>query len=124
MRRIIRAADLRASRLPARGGGLVTLSVQRLSSPAIRSSGREAIDEYEANGWATENDSAYGFFFCNGDGERREIRIQPTDPSERVPLDNTSARVGCTKWPRSRRSVKRKALMRALSVALPMFVRI
>jgi hypothetical protein len=53
---------------------------------------RQAIAECEAEGWTVENASAYGFFFCNRDGERREIRMQPTDPAEPVPLNNTSAR--------------------------------
>jgi hypothetical protein len=54
---------------------------------------REAIAECEADGWAVENDGAYGFFFfCNRSGERREVRIQPTDPCEPLPLNNTSAR--------------------------------
>jgi hypothetical protein len=52
---------------------------------------REAICEHEAQGWTVENDGAYGFFFCNRAGERRELRMQPTDPSEPVPLNNTSA---------------------------------
>jgi hypothetical protein len=52
---------------------------------------REAIDECEADGWTVENDGAYGFFFCNRDSEWREIRMQPTDPSEPVSLNNTSA---------------------------------
>jgi hypothetical protein len=52
---------------------------------------REAIAECEAEGWIVENDGAYGFFFCNRDRERREVRMQPTDPSEPVPLNNTSA---------------------------------
>jgi hypothetical protein len=53
---------------------------------------REAIDECEADGWTVENDGAYGFFFCKRDGERIEVRMQPTDPSESVPLNNTAAR--------------------------------
>jgi len=53
---------------------------------------REAIDECKADGWTVENNGAYGFVFCNRDGERREVRMQPTDPSESIPLDNTSAR--------------------------------
>jgi hypothetical protein len=53
---------------------------------------REAIEESEADGWTVENDGACGFFFCNRGGERREVRIQPMDPSEPVPLNNTSAR--------------------------------
>jgi hypothetical protein len=52
----------------------------------------EAMNEREADGWAIENDGAYGFFFCNRGGERREVRVQPTDPSEPVPLNNTAAR--------------------------------
>ena len=52
---------------------------------------RKAIAEREADGWTVENDGAYGFFFCNRDRERREVRMQPTDPSEPVPLNNTSA---------------------------------
>jgi hypothetical protein len=51
---------------------------------------RQAIAECEADGWTVENDVAYGFFFCNRNGERREIRVQPTDPSEPVPLNNTA----------------------------------
>jgi hypothetical protein len=53
---------------------------------------RQAIDECEADGWIVENDGAYGFFFCHRAGERREVRMQPTDPSEPIPLNNTSAR--------------------------------
>jgi hypothetical protein len=53
---------------------------------------RQAVAECEADGWTVENDGAYGFFFCNRDGERREVRIQPSDPSEPLPLNNTSAR--------------------------------
>jgi len=52
---------------------------------------RRAIAEREADGWTVENDGAYGFFFCNRDGERREVRMQPTDPAEPVPLNNTAA---------------------------------
>jgi hypothetical protein len=52
---------------------------------------REAIDECGADGWTVENDGAYGFFFCNRGGERREVRMQPIDPAEPVPLNNTSA---------------------------------
>jgi hypothetical protein len=51
---------------------------------------RGAIEECEADGWAVENDGAYGFFFCNRGGERREVRVQSTDPSQPVPLNNTS----------------------------------
>jgi len=51
----------------------------------------QAIAEYQSDGWTIENDGAYGFFFCNRDGERREIRLQSTNPSQPVPLDNTSA---------------------------------
>jgi hypothetical protein len=51
---------------------------------------RQAIAECKSDGWTVENDRAYGFFFCNRDGERREVRMQPTDPSEPVPLNNTS----------------------------------
>jgi hypothetical protein len=58
---------------------------------------RQASKEWEASGWTIENDGAYGFFFCNRGGERREVRIQPTDPSEPVPLSNTSARGGLEK---------------------------
>ena len=53
---------------------------------------RKAIAECNADGWTVENDGAYGFFFCNRDGERREVRIQPNDPAEPIPLNNTSAR--------------------------------
>jgi hypothetical protein len=52
---------------------------------------REAIAKCEADGWTVENDGAYGFLFCNRNGERREVRIQPTDPAEPVPLNNTAA---------------------------------
>jgi hypothetical protein len=52
---------------------------------------RKVIAEYKADGWAVENDGAYGFFFCNRDCERREVRIQPNDPAEPIPLNNTSA---------------------------------
>jgi len=52
---------------------------------------RQAIADSKADGWTVENDGAYGFFFCNRDGERREVRMQPTDPAQRVPLNNTSA---------------------------------
>jgi hypothetical protein len=51
---------------------------------------RQAIEECESGGWTVENDGAYGFFFCHRGGERREVRIQPTDPYEPVPLNNTS----------------------------------
>jgi hypothetical protein len=50
---------------------------------------RKAIAECKADGWAVENDGAYGFFFCTRPGERREIRIQPNDPAEPIPLNNT-----------------------------------
>lgn len=53
---------------------------------------RQAIEQCEADGWTVENDGAYGFFFCNRNSERREVRLQPTDPAEPVPLNNTSAR--------------------------------
>jgi hypothetical protein len=53
---------------------------------------RQAIAGCEADGWIVENDGAYGFFFCNRDGVRREVRMQPTDPAEPVSLNNTSAR--------------------------------
>lgn len=46
---------------------------------------------YKADGWVVENDGAYGFLFCGRNGERREIRLQPTDPSAPVPLNNTAA---------------------------------
>jgi hypothetical protein len=52
---------------------------------------RKAIADCKVNGWAVENDGAYGFFFCNRDRERREVRIQPTDPTLPIPLNNTSA---------------------------------
>jgi hypothetical protein len=58
----------------------------------LRTAIRKAIEECEAGGWTVENDGAYGFFFCNRGGERREVRVQPTDPSEPVPLNNTAAR--------------------------------
>jgi hypothetical protein len=54
---------------------------------------RRAIEECEMDGWTVENDSTYGFFFCNRGGERREIRMQPSDPSEPVSLNNTAARI-------------------------------
>ena len=47
---------------------------------------RQAIAEHEEDGWTVENDGAYGFFFCNRGSERIEIRMQPTNPSEPVPL--------------------------------------
>jgi hypothetical protein len=53
---------------------------------------RLAIEQCAANGWNVENDGAYGLFCSNRDGDRREVRIQPTDPTEHVPLNNTSAR--------------------------------
>jgi len=56
----------------------------------LHASMRQAIDECEADGWTVENDGAYGFFFCHRDRERREVRIQPTDPSQPVSLNNTS----------------------------------
>lgn len=43
----------------------------------LRAAIREAIEECEADGWTVENDGVYGFFFCNRDGEWREVRIQP-----------------------------------------------
>jgi hypothetical protein len=58
----------------------------------LRAAMQHAIAQCEADGWAVENDGRYGFFFCNRIGERREVRIQPTDPSKPVPLSNTSAR--------------------------------
>jgi hypothetical protein len=63
----------------------------------LRIAMRHAMKECRATGWAIENDGAYGFFFCNRGGERREIRMQPTDPAEPVPLNNTSARGACAK---------------------------
>jgi hypothetical protein len=45
---------------------------------------REAIYECEADEWTVENDGAYGFFFCNHDGERSEVRVYATDPAEPV----------------------------------------
>ena len=53
---------------------------------------RQAIAACEAGGWTVENDGAYGFFFRNRGGERREVRMQPTDPYEPVPLNNTCTR--------------------------------
>jgi hypothetical protein len=52
----------------------------------------QANAECAADGWTVENDGAFGFFFCNRAGERKEVRMQPTDPSEPVPLNNTLAR--------------------------------
>jgi hypothetical protein len=52
---------------------------------------RKAIAECNADGWTVENDGAYGFFFCNRDCERREVRIQPNNPAEPIPLNNTEA---------------------------------
>jgi hypothetical protein len=49
-----------------------------------------AIARWSADGWTVENDGLYGVFFCNRNGERLEVRIQSTDPSEPVPLSNTS----------------------------------
>jgi hypothetical protein len=57
----------------------------------LRAAMRKAIAKHEADGWTVENDGAYGFLFCNRDGERREIRMQPTDPAQPIPLNNTSA---------------------------------
>jgi hypothetical protein len=51
---------------------------------------QHAIKEHEANGWTMEKNGAYGFFFCNRGGERREVRMQSTDPSQPIPLNNTS----------------------------------
>jgi hypothetical protein len=52
---------------------------------------REAIADCKAVGWAVENDGAYVFFFCNRDADWREVRIQPNDPAEPIPLTNTAA---------------------------------
>jgi hypothetical protein len=52
----------------------------------------QAAKQCEADGWTVENDGSYGFFFCNLDGQRREVRMQTTDPSKPVPLNNTCAR--------------------------------
>jgi hypothetical protein len=70
----------------------VLASKQLAIGTDLRAVMRQAIDACETDGWAVENDGAYGFFFCNRDGDRREIRIQPNDPAEPVPLNNTSAR--------------------------------
>jgi cobalamin-dependent methionine synthase I len=70
----------------------VLASKQLAIGTDLRAAMRETIDECEADGWTVENDGVYGFFFCNRGGERIEIRMQPTDPSEPVPLNNTSAR--------------------------------
>jgi hypothetical protein len=43
-----------------------------------------------ADGWTVEDDGTYGFFFCNRGGERTEVRMQQTDPSQLIPLNNTS----------------------------------
>jgi hypothetical protein len=56
---------------------------------------RQAIEKSRSDGWTVENDGAYGFFFCNRNGERREVRLQPTDPSQPVPLNNTSPFGAC-----------------------------
>jgi hypothetical protein len=58
----------------------------------LRAVMREAIQALETDDWSVENDGAYGFLFCNRNGERREVRMQPTDPSKPVPLNNTSTR--------------------------------
>jgi hypothetical protein len=55
-------------------------------SADLRAALRQAIEQCEADGRTVENDGAYGFFFCNRAGERREIRLQPTDPTNPVPL--------------------------------------
>jgi GDPmannose 4,6-dehydratase len=39
---------------------------------------RRAIEECKEDGWTVENDGAYAFFFRNREGERREVRMQPT----------------------------------------------
>jgi hypothetical protein len=43
---------------------------------------RCAIKRWSADEWNVEGDGDYGFFFCNCGGQRREIRIQPTDPAQ------------------------------------------
>jgi hypothetical protein len=44
---------------------------------------RRALECWTHDGWIIEGQSDYGFFFCHRDGLRREIRIQPTKPSEK-----------------------------------------
>jgi hypothetical protein len=58
----------------------------------FRAALRQAIKQCEADGWTVENDGTYNFVYCHRAGERREIRLQPTDPFEPVPLKNTSVR--------------------------------
>jgi hypothetical protein len=70
----------------------VLASIRLAIGTDVRAAMRQAIEDHEADGWKVENDGAYGFFFCIRGGERREVRMQPTDPSEPVPLNNTSAR--------------------------------
>jgi hypothetical protein len=57
----------------------------------LRAAILQTMEAYKADGWIVENDGAYGFFFCVRNGERREIRLQPTDPSAPVSLNNTAA---------------------------------
>jgi hypothetical protein len=51
---------------------------------------RDAIDRWSRDGWTVESDGRYGSFFCNRGTERLEVRAQATDPSQPVPLRNTS----------------------------------
>ena len=52
---------------------------------------REAISRWSMQGWIVEGNGDYGHFFCHHADKRYEVRIQPTDPGEPLPLDNTSA---------------------------------
>src|SRR5665213_341208 len=63
----------------------------------LRAAMQQSIKEHWARGWTVENDGTYGFFFCNRGGERREVRIQPRDPPQPVPLNNTSPFGACAK---------------------------
>jgi hypothetical protein len=70
----------------------VLASTHLLIGTDLHAAMRQAIKECEVDGWTVENDGAYGFFFCYRDEERREVRVQPTDPAEPVPLNNTAPR--------------------------------
>jgi hypothetical protein len=52
---------------------------------------RGAISRWSTEGWTVEGNGDYGHFFCHRAEERYEVRIQPTDPGEPLPLNNTSA---------------------------------
>jgi hypothetical protein len=70
----------------------VLARVQLVSGTDLRAAMQQLIAKHEVGGWTVENNGAYGFFFSNLGGERKEVRMQPTDPSEPASLNNTAPR--------------------------------